>query len=163
MTLFDKQGEYEEQGSSAAENCATAHLYKHAHHNIPLFQYDPPKIGQRSHGVISVANVIFHYIISMQDFYTALGFDKSKKNKELCAEEFIWEQYRRENAKMSKHCLQIQIQIYLYNNSSKFRELYGQAYNELIGNCRSNNVDANDQHCANCPMRQNSVNSVVFH
>jgi len=153
MTLFDKQGKNAEVECCVGIKSATmAQPPTHTSHSIPLFHYDPPKVGRHSFGVILVNCEIFHIIQNMEKFYSALGYDKRAKYKQACDEEFIWERYRRDNAKMSMQCLQIQIQIYLHNNSNKFRELYGQAYDAMIGNCCSNVSDKADQHCANCPM-----------
>jgi hypothetical protein len=119
---------------------------------IPLFQYAPPKVGRKSFGAILLGHTVFHTISNMKDFYAAMGYVEAEPNRQLSGEEFIWEHYTRDIAKKPKHCLQTQIQIYLHNNSEKFRELYGHRYNELIGTCNSNPLDHTDVQCANCPM-----------
>ncbi len=129
----------------------------HAPRSIPLFHYEPPKYGHSGAGSISVAHEVFHIIKNMDDFYAALGYDRSAKNRQLDGEEFVWERYRRDNAKMSVHCLQIQIQTYLYNNSKEFRELYGVEYRAKIGKCTSSIIDHNEKHCANCPLYPTSA------
>ena len=153
MTLFDKKSANTEVGcNTEVKDIAMAHLHTHTVHSIPLFDYDPPKVGRHNFGTIRLGDEIFHNISNMEDFYIAMGHDESARRKHPSGEEFIWERYTRDNAKMSKHCLQIQIQVYLHKNSTKFRELYGHKYDEMLGNCSSKVVNNNDKHCANCPM-----------
>jgi len=157
LNLFFNKGENAEVVCGFDEESATM-SHPHAVSRIPLFQYDPPKVGQRTFGTISVGHEIFHNILEMDDFYKALGYDNSARRKQISGEEFIWERYRRDGAKKNKHCLQVQIQVYLYKNASKFRQLYGDAYCSILGKCTSSIVDYNDKHCSNCPMIPNGAN-----
>ena len=119
---------------------------------IPLFQYDPPKVGRSTYGAITVARYIFHQIEDMDAFYAAMGYNEAAKTSGLGGDEFIWDRYTRDGAKFSKHCLQVQFAAYLHKYSTKFKVLYGQTYAAMVGKCTSSDIDDNDQHCANCPM-----------
>ena len=162
MELLDKNSTNTAVGWNAEMKDITgAHLHTNAAHFIPLFQYDPPKVGRHIFGTVSVDDKVFHNISNMEDFYIAMGRDGRAKNKQPSGDEFIWERYICDNAKLSKSCLQNLIQAYLQKNSAKFRELYGHKHNEMIGTCNSNIIDHDDKLCANCPMARGDVRSFV--
>jgi hypothetical protein len=156
MTLFEKRDENAEKDCATVTRCVTTEQPpSHTSNCIPSFKHEPPIVGRHNCGVILVGHEIFHNIQNMEDFYSALGYDEAARNMQLSGEEFIWDRYTRDHSKMSKHCLQVQIQIYLHQSCSKFRELYGHEYEAMIRNCRSKFIDGDDKHCANCPMQPN--------
>lgn len=119
--------------------------------SMPLFHYESLK-GAHKLDAIAVQHEIFHQINNMDDFSDALGNNKDAKNSRLFADEFIWDRYTRDGAKMSQHCLQSQISAYLHNNSAKFRVLYQNAFDTMLGKCNLSVIDGMDLHCAACPM-----------
>jgi hypothetical protein len=147
------RGTRESNGSRDAEiSESVASPTSPRYNSIPWFQYERPKIGRHDFGTIEIGHEIFHKIDDMGKFYAALGYDKDAKVKELNDDEFVWDRYTRDKAKMSPQCLQVQIAVYLHNHSPKFNELYGQAYDAMIGKCCLSVLEDGDEHCANCPM-----------
>lgn len=153
MTMIDEHGQNADGvcGDVHKSDTTAALATDQSYRNIPLFQYDLPKAG-RKFGTLTVAHEIFHEIRDTKDFYTALGYGEEAKNIGLMDNEFVWERYIRDGAKMSKQCLQWQISIYLHNHSSIFNELYGYVYDALLAKCGLTVIDVNDLHCAKCPM-----------
>jgi len=142
----------ESNGSRAEISESVASLTSPRYNSIPRFQYEQPRIGRHDFGTIVIGHEIFHKIDDIGKFYAALGYDKDAKVKELNDDEFVWDRYTRDKAKMSPQCLQVQIAVYLHNHSPKFNELYGQAYDAMVGKCCSSVLDDGDEHCANCSM-----------
>jgi len=147
MTMFDRGSACAETTYGLPNDGAGAFAAVSA---FPLFHYEPRKIGQRPFGAITVAHETFHKVDDADEFYKAMGYDEVAKNKGLSGEEFLWDRYTRDNAKMSRHCLQVQIQAYLYKHSAEFRALYGSAYKATTGECQAVELDAADRHCAHC-------------
>jgi hypothetical protein len=120
---------------------------------LPLFKYSiGSKVGKYVSGNIAVGHEIIHQFDNFDLFYGALGYSAAEKREFSAPDEYIWERYTRDGARMSAHCLQIQIATYLYRHSRTFVERYGKAYESAIGQCGSTVIDGNDRHCANCPM-----------
>ena len=122
-----------------------------ASEEIPKFKYHLSNHYHKQFGYIIADGIICHRVINFDEFYKALGYSKSLGVKGIVPDEYIWDRYFRSEASKSLHCLQIQITVYLYNHSEKFRDLYGRKYEEMVGNCISEKIDDSD-HCVNCPM-----------
>jgi hypothetical protein len=118
---------------------------------IPKFKYRPPKIGRQDFGTVTVGTEIFHQIADMKEFYAALGYEVGAAKEGIAPEEFVWDRYTSDQAKMSPHCLQVQMSVYLNKYSEKFANLYRKTYVELLGKCTSNTIDTSVQLCVNCP------------
>jgi hypothetical protein len=155
MTMMMNSAQH--QPLQDAQSLADAHVVSAATNptaqpGLPVFRYNPLKLRRSTDGAITVQHEVFHPIADMDAFYAAMGYDQNARDSGLSGEEFVWDRYTRDKAKMSPQCLQVQIAVYLHNHSPKFNELYGQAYDAMIGKCCLSVLDNGDKHCANCSM-----------
>jgi hypothetical protein len=118
---------------------------------IPRFKYNPPKLGRQDFGTVNVGAEIFHQIADMEEFYAALGYEVGAAKEGIAPDEFVWDRYTSDQAKMSPQCLQVQMSVYLNKYSVRFANLYRKTYVELLGKCTSNTIDNSVQLCVNCP------------
>ncbi len=151
--LNDRSTNADEEGDVESEVSAVSVLAPTSTGTLPLLRYNiGSKVGKHISGNIAVDHEIIHQFDNFDLFYAALGYSTAERREFSAPDEFIWERYTRDGAKMSSHCLQIQIATYLYKHSPKFVERYGQAYETAMGQCGSTVIDGSDRHCANCPM-----------
>jgi hypothetical protein len=126
---------------------------------LPPFKHDPPFVHTKHSGRILLDDKVFHKIEDTAQFYEILGHKPSVRLKDsyfpLFAEEFMWDRYRSDGAKMSKQCLNLQIAVYLDSYSERFKEFFATSYVAMIGNCSLECVGSGDQHCTKCPMHPN--------
>ena len=95
---------------------------------------------ERNH-IILVANV--------DEFYRALGYTDEIRQAGLMVEEFILNEYHKDNGNKDEICLQIKIIQYLKSHSTKFEVKFADqceaAYLNCIGKSLNNFVE-----CMNC-------------
>lgn len=127
-------------------------------HDAPLdycpimdLKFAAPRVSNGGFGSIAIGTESFHRIDNIKEFYAALGY-KADRAGSLLPEEFIWDRYVRDGASKSDRCMRTQIANYLYAHSASFKRLYGCAYEKMIGQCQSKDIDDSDDHCLGCPM-----------
>lgn len=118
---------------------------------IPTFKYNLSNPRQHNYGCIVVGDEVFHRLGNVNEFHAALGYTEEMGKAGVVPDEFIWQRYTSDGAVKSARCLQVQIAVYLHKHSSRFRELYGRSYDEMIGGGIAGCVDDSDEHCFNCP------------
>lgn len=118
---------------------------------IPEFKYYLSNHRHMHFGSIVADEILFHHVDNFDEFYKALGYSDDLAVAGVVPDEFVWDRYCRGDASKSLKCLQVQITVYLYNHSEKFREQYGREYADMIGKCISDKID-DGHHCVNCPM-----------
>jgi hypothetical protein len=129
--------------------------------SLPHFIYEPSFIPSRRHlGRILIGDKVFHHIDNLRQFYETFGKDCDDLHYTF-EEEFLWDRYRRDDAKMSSLCFQLQLAVYLHRYSMKFKELFSAAYEAMIGKCSLDCVDKGDWHCAKCPMHPHSSDTMA--
>ncbi len=116
---------------------------------IPIFTYKSPNFKRHCEGAISVGNEVIHTILDEKEFYEALGYEGAKVQS-ITFDEYIWERFTRDGAQRTKHCMQVQLNAYLYKHSSKFKEVYGDAYMKLIDDNNFICVDDVSALCNSC-------------
>ena len=119
--------------------------------SLPHFKHEPPSVHSQL-GRIFVGDQVFHQIVDPTKFYETFGQKRDSHQSDSFAEEFLWDRYRRDEAKMSKQCFNSQVAVYLHRYSDEFRELFAATYHAMIGKCHLDCVDGGDEHCAKCPM-----------
>ncbi len=120
--------------------------------DLPLFRFEPPSIRSRDHGSFYMGYQLFHTVNNEADFYAFVGYDQSARDEGNDAEYFLWDRYRRDGARPSEFCLQNQIRLYLRNHSVLFGELYGAAFDAMLGQSCDMAGHSLDKRCVNCPM-----------
>ena len=116
---------------------------------IPIFAYEPANFKKHCEGTIRMGNEVIHAIFDDREFGEALGY-KGAKVQNITFDEYIWERFTRDGAQRTKHCMQVQLNAYLYKNSAKFKELYGDAYRKLVSDNNFICVDDISAHCDSC-------------
>ena len=87
------------------------------------------------HGCITIGGEIVHHIYNEREFYRALGYTDGILNLGVLPEEFVWDEYRKDNSNQSRLCLQAKIIEFLLNNSLKFAVHFPERFGKCIGNC----------------------------
>ncbi len=68
--------------------------------NIPHFQYHLVSASSLHYGFITLGNDKIHRIAKHEDFYKALGYTPEIRQRTgLLAEEFVWDEYRKDGCK----------------------------------------------------------------
>jgi hypothetical protein len=119
---------------------------------LPHFKHESPSVHSRHFGRILIGDQVFHQIDNAVQFHQTFGNECDGLQNSSFAEEFLWDRYRRDGAKMSQQCFSLQVAVYLRRYSRKFTESYVAAYEAMIGKCSLDCVDSADAHCAKCPM-----------
>jgi hypothetical protein len=116
---------------------------------LPIFSYNPPNFKTHSTGLIKVGDFIVYEIADEGKFGMALGYMGGLKNN-ATLDEFIWERYTRDGALRTKHCMQVQVNAYLYKHSAIFKHKYGDAYKKLMAENSFVCVDDINATCDSC-------------
>lgn len=125
-------GARKEGGDSIGKDCAEPmRLTTAISPTIPIFSYEPPNFKRHTEGAINIGNDAIHVILDDKEFSETLGY-KGVKEQNITFDEYIWERFKKDGAQRTMHCLQVQLNAYLYKHSSKFKELYGNVYKELV-------------------------------
>ena len=116
---------------------------------IPIFTYESPNFKRHCDGSISVGKEVIYTILDDKEFGEALGF-KGFKEQNITFDEYIWERYTIDGAQRTKHCMQVQLNAFLFKHSTKFKDLYGAAYKKLIADNNFICIDEINALCDNC-------------
>ena len=101
---------------------------------IPHFEF---QLSHRYHynGLITVGDEIIHCIIDVNDFYNALGYTDEIRAAELCFDDYLWNEYRKEDSCKTEACLQSRLIEYLIKYSSTFIRKYAHQYESWLKRC----------------------------
>ena len=101
----------------------------------PQFQFHLASPSNSKNGYITLGEEKVHFIDDVNKFYRALGYTEEIRKTKILPEEFIWSEYRSENSKKTKTCLQIKIIEYLSNHSPTFKSKYADYCKHWIDTC----------------------------
>jgi hypothetical protein len=117
---------------------------------IPHFAYDPPRNLNAYTARILSNGVPIHQIKDLEGFFRDLGYMAETKKAGALAEEFIWEEYTKDN--LAARCLQMRIIEYLVKNSVAFLGEYGNQYQNWFDE-HVKAVTENNFLCITCKMK----------
>jgi hypothetical protein len=120
------------------------------------FQYILSTPQSSLNGYITLGGEKVHRIHNRDDFFKSLGYTDEKNKAGLLPEEFIWSEYRKDNCKKSKVCLQIRIIQYLNKHSVMVKEKYPTLFENSRTKCFEKWC-SNSAECIDCsePQLQN--------
>lgn len=115
---------------------------------MPLLQFKYVLSSQSNpdNGFIKIAENKVHQIYNEREFYRALGYTDGISNLGVLPEEFVWDEYRKDNSNQSQMCLQAKIIEFLLNNSLMFAIHFSDRFGKYIGSC----LDCPRQQKLNC-------------
>jgi hypothetical protein len=100
-------------------------------------------------GYILLGNEKVHRIDNSEEFYKALGYNDEILKTGLLPDEYVWNQYRKENSEKSEVCLQIKIIEYLYKHSPTFKKNYEVECKHWLESCKEKLTSKSAQ-CSCC-------------
>lgn len=118
------------------------------HQSVHNLRYHIVALSNPLYGFIAAGGNKIHQITDVDLFYKALGYTDDVKKNGLMAEEFVWEEYRKDNSRLSPTCLQAKIIDYLLMNSPSFN-IHSEQYRNWIGGCFETPLQEQLK-CANC-------------
>ncbi len=86
-------------------------------------------------GQIVAGETVLLHIKDMSGFYRALGYTENVQRNGLTAEEFFWEEYRKDNGKFRPNCLSARIIKYLLTFSPTFMTDHRDFLSRWAGSC----------------------------
>lgn len=116
--------------------------------NVPRFFFNCANPNGKNYKCIEVRGGVIHTIIDVAEFYEALGYKREFAKDGLLPEEFIWNEYIRDNSVKHDKCLQANIFKYLTKKSSAFIEKYGEQFFDQKEVCQSEKLA--DGSCDGC-------------
>jgi len=132
----------------------------HEYSGIPSFQFH---LSHRYHynGLITVGSEVIHCIIDVNDFYTALGFTDEIRASGLCFDDFLWNEYRKEDSIQSGVQLQAKLIEYLVKYSSTFMKKYSDQYRDWLDQCNELAEDYDDYTVCKWLPNQRAFNCIL--
>lgn len=94
-------------------------------------------------------------IDDIENFYEALGYTEEVRRTGVMPDEFIWQEFTRDNADASPCCLQAKILEYLIRHSGTFKKKYGAEATEWAKACKSAKAGTL-RVCRNCKLNPES-------
>ena len=108
---------------------------------LPNFEYELSHYSDKKYGCIFVGSEIVYRIQDLMGFYKTLGYTDELNHKGILPEEFIWSEYRKDDANKSLDCLQAKIITYLCNNSIEFNFKCPISLGNWVGSCASEMIN----------------------
>jgi len=116
---------------------------------IPYFTYTPSRISKGHAAWIEMDGQPIHEIKNLDAFYTELGYTAEMRMAGVVPDEFIWDEYTKDNRTSYASCLQMHLIEYLVKNSIGFLGEYGNQYKTWFDNHIEAATDGNIS-CAPC-------------
>ncbi len=102
-------------------------------------------------GQIMLGESILYNVKDMAGFYGALGYTEDVHKRGLSAEEFFWEEYRKDDSKFRPTCFSAKILKYLLAFSQTFKADNMDLLRRLTGSCLETALQEKI-HCTHCMM-----------
>ncbi len=106
----------------------------------------------KQYGFITVDGEFLHKIENPKEFYEAFGYTFDLAMAGILPDEFIWDEYIKDNPVVYADCLQIHFIGYLKKYSAVFRETYGEQCESWI-ETHANAAAARGTLCAVCRIK----------
>ena len=122
---------------------------------IPHFQYHAKCISSKNLCCIKADGQAIHEISDygeLDKFYRVFGYTADKPKAGILPDEFIWDEYIKDNPVAYTDCLQIHIIEYLIKHSDTFRKRYGEQCESWIA-AHAESVTARGVLCVTCRMK----------
>jgi len=116
---------------------------------IPHFKHRYRDGSSSHYEFIEIDNEIIHRIENLNEFYKAFGFTDEMAKAGMLPDEFIWDEYVKDNPVNSHNCMQIHFIEYLMDHSTQFMEKYGSHCKNWI-NAYTEKISINGRKCATC-------------
>lgn len=117
----------------------------------PRFAFVLSNPSHKHFRCVVVGDDCIHKIDDVDKFYEALGYTEEIRRTGVMPDEFIWQEFTRDNADASPCCLQAKILEYLIEHSYTFKKEYGAEINVWEKACKSNKIGTlND--CPSCKL-----------
>jgi len=99
------------------------------------FKYTLSAQNNPDNGYITLGGNKVHQIYNEREFYKALGYTEGVSVLGVLPEEFVWDEYRKDNGNKSHLCLQAKIIEFLLNNSLLFAIHFSERFGQCVGSC----------------------------
>lgn len=86
------------------------------------YRYNLSNHKAKNYQCITLGDNIVHRIANVDEFCAALGYTDEMKQTRLVFDEFIWEEYTKDNARQSQTALQDKIVQYLKQHCPSFNQ-----------------------------------------